>query len=279
MSKASTASAANVLNVLAEKHFKAGPYCMLREVKNGTGYNQQDRFADALVISTWPSRGIWFGGVEVKVARSDWKNELEKPAKSAEIQRFCSYWWVATPPDIVRPGELPENWGHIEVTGKAAKVLKEAPKLEAEPLTPRFVASVLRNAQVSQAVLRDVAVREGYERARAEFDAEAVAQLRGEANHAQALADQRERDMGYLKQDVERLKGVIKSFELKTGLEIGHHHWRDDRTLKLLAAARALDVMELGRLEKVLRVAADSVAEAAAMQAGKSELEQEAAAS
>jgi hypothetical protein len=152
--------AGQVVSVLENKHFTAPAHAILREVRNGTGYGRQDRSADALVISLWPSRGIWFGGVEVKVARSDWQRELKDPEKSAEIQKWCDYWWVAAPEGVVLEGEVPETWGWIEVSKGKTTVRKSAPKLTAEALSTKFVAAILRRQCDSVANMRGSILRE-----------------------------------------------------------------------------------------------------------------------
>lgn len=147
-------SADAVLSRLEATLFRAPAHAMLREVRNATGFARVTRTADALVVSLWPSRGVWFAGVEVKVSRGDWLRELKDPAKSDEIQRFCNYWWVATPPGIVRDGELPAAWGLVEVTSAKSRVKKAAPKLKPAPLSAAFVAAVFRNRAEYEAGLR-----------------------------------------------------------------------------------------------------------------------------
>lgn len=127
-------------------------HAWLYEVCSHTGYGRgtPTRFADALVVSTWPSRGIWLGGIEVKVARSDWLRELRSPEKADPIAKFCHYWYIATPPGVVQDGEVPETWGHwvVEEHGKKTRcrVAKQAVRREPEALSPLFLASLLRNA-------------------------------------------------------------------------------------------------------------------------------------
>jgi hypothetical protein len=240
-----------VLNVLAEKHFGGTAYAMLREVRNRTGYGAQDRFADALVVSLWPSRGIWFGGVEVKVSRSDWLSELKKPAKSAAIQKFCSYWWVATPADIIKPGELPETWGHIEVSAAKCKVTKVAPKLECEAPSATFVASVLRSEAGREAVIRQGGVDEGWKRAIEQYGTEAAS----EALNKQITAEQKvhglEQERDRAKSELEQLRVRVKTFEEQTGLELNNHFWRQPDNIARVRAARALEQLEPAALERI----------------------------
>src|SRR5690606_33835057 len=137
------------------------PCAMIQEVSSGTGA-QAHRRADALVVSLWPSRGIWFAGVEVKVSRTDWLNELKSPAKAAAILQWCNYWWLAAAEGVANAEEIPDRWGWIEVTaGKATAchVRKAAPKLEPEPLSPAFVAAILRKVASSDNDRRSEAYR------------------------------------------------------------------------------------------------------------------------
>jgi len=126
--------------------FQPGPWLLLPQVRNTTGYKRRIRTADALAVSIWPSRGIYFTGVEIKVSRSDWLRELKDVAKSSNIQGYCRHWYIATPPEIVVRTELPPTWGLIECREKTAKIVVQAPPLE--PVAPGvdFVAAVLRAA-------------------------------------------------------------------------------------------------------------------------------------
>lgn len=114
------------------------------EVQNDAGFRSHRR-ADAVAMSIWPSRGLVVHGIEVKRDRRDWLKELKDPEKSAPIQRFCDFWWIATDePKIIREGELPSTWGLLVLEGKVLKSVVEAPRLKADPLDRGFVAMLLR---------------------------------------------------------------------------------------------------------------------------------------
>jgi len=117
----------------------------LPQVRNGTGHSRKTtRTADALVVSTWPSRGMWLAGIEIKVSRSDWKQELANPAKAADIARFCKYWYVAAPVGVVPVEQVPETWGLVEVQQNTAKIVKSAPASEYLLPDMPLVCSILR---------------------------------------------------------------------------------------------------------------------------------------
>ncbi len=43
--------------------FGRNGYTVMSEVRNGTGYEKKARTADMLIVSTWPSRGLYCAGV------------------------------------------------------------------------------------------------------------------------------------------------------------------------------------------------------------------------
>lgn len=208
-----------VIDALVKKQFTAPAHSVLREVRNGTGYSRQDRSADALVVSLWPSRGIWFAGVEVKVDRGDWLRELKDPAKSAEIQKWCGYWWVAAPEGVVKEGEMPETWGWLELASGQVVVRKHAQKLDAEALSPAFVAAILRR----QADAAD--------RARSGIRAELLAEMNIEATPTEETL---RRDVenwksahAQLKSRLDTLEAKVSEFHAASGVSIDNGYERN----------------------------------------------------
>lgn len=136
-------SAAEVREVL-RKRYAAPEWALLFEVANGTGAGQS-RYADAVAMNMYPSRGLAVHGFEIKVARSDWQKELSQPDKANEIARFCDFWWLVAPEKIVQPHELPLGWGHIApLEDGKCKVLTNASAMKPEALSRTFVAALLR---------------------------------------------------------------------------------------------------------------------------------------
>lgn len=140
-----TMKAADVRGALARK-FCAPEYALFFEVGDATG-GRARRWADAIAMGLWPSRGLALQGFEIKVSRGDWLSEMRQPAKAEAIARYCRYWWMVTPPGIIKEGELPETWGHYEVQANGLRVVKVAPALEdPAPISPAFLAALLRRA-------------------------------------------------------------------------------------------------------------------------------------
>lgn len=223
MAEKTKIGAGGVLEALRQGPFREPAHAWLYEVRNGTGYKRQERYADGLVVSLWPSRGIWFAGIEVKVDRQDWKHELDDPTKSAEIQRFCDFWYLATPDGIVKPGELPEKWGHyiVSADGKKASLAKEAPRLETQPLSRDFVASVLRNASVGQKSARQAGRDEVWREFQEKHGASAVAELEKklyDAEHQLRMAEAKE---NHVRSELDAVRRTIAEFEQETGASVG----------------------------------------------------------
>lgn len=132
---------------LIEQRFSSPEWATFSQVADSTGWGQS-RWADAVSMGIWPSRGNEIHGFEIKVTRSDWLNELKDHKKSAAVQKYCHRWWiVAGKRDIVDPDELPKTWGLMIPRGKGLQIKVQAPLLEPAPPTYKFIAAVLRRAQ------------------------------------------------------------------------------------------------------------------------------------
>ncbi|GAI18718.1 unnamed protein product, partial [marine sediment metagenome] len=99
-----------VLQALRNK-YPSDAYAFLTQVGNATGFIC-NRWADAIAMSLWPSRGLEIIGFEIKVSRSDWVKELKKPDKADTIANYCDSWYLVLGDEsILRLGELPMEWG------------------------------------------------------------------------------------------------------------------------------------------------------------------------
>lgn len=74
-------------------------------------------------------------GHEVKVSRSDWLTELADPGKAEAWKRYMHHWWLVVPDvSIVKPGELPDDWGLLVAGSNGLRARIPAPRLTPEPL-------------------------------------------------------------------------------------------------------------------------------------------------
>jgi len=196
----------NAREVIEHLRFHIAPpsFCFLEQVADGTGARQH-RWADAVAMSVWPSRGYDIYGFEVKVSRYDWLSELRSPEKSAPVQNFCNRWFIATPDEsIIHPGELPPTWGHMICKGKGMKVVHPAPLLTPKPLSAEFVASILRN--FARADENDV-------QRRIHEECQKVRDSEGD----------------YSKKQYASLKKTVEDFEAASGIRIAH--WDDGKEI------------------------------------------------
>lgn len=195
----------SVVHAAIARHFPAPEYVVLYEVRDDAGLRAQ-RSADAVAMSVWPSRGLSVHGVEVKVQRSDFLRELRNPEKSAPIQRYCDYWWIATSDESVAQVEqIPETWGLLVLRGGKLAVAKPAPKLESEPLTRGFVAMLLRSA--THDVVAKASVNELVEE-------RLETRVRALRDDAALRADRLQRELS-------DLRGKVDAFEKASGIAIG----------------------------------------------------------
>lgn len=200
------------------KRYPAPEWALLEEVRNQVGYSKRvERYADAIAINLWPSRGLEILGFEIKCSRSDWVRELKDPSKSDEIQKYCDRWWiVAGGRNIVQPGELPPTWGLMVTHGVGEKsrlvCVQEAPKLEPKVLDKGFLIAMLRRAT------------EAAERAQKQEDNE-IYQKGFLAGKKQAESS-RDSEFKYLKREHDDLLAHMKRFTEESGVNLHtHNRW------------------------------------------------------
>jgi hypothetical protein len=176
------------------KSYPPPAYCLLPQVRNGTGYKRaRDSYCDALAVSLYPSRGLYFIGFEIKVSRSDWLKEVANPHKAEEFQRFCAQWYVAAPPKVVEVAEVPKSWGYIEV-GARCKTVKAAPSTsDWTPPDMLLIAAILRRVHENTVQKSDVDI---------------------------LLAKERKVWLQSATYEHERLRKAVKAFEEASGLKI-----------------------------------------------------------
>lgn len=174
------------------------------EVANATGGGKV-RYADAVAMNLFPSRGLALHGFEIKVSRSDWLNELKQPTKSEPVQKYCDFWWIVTPKDIVKADELPPTWGLMEYKGSKLFSVRPAPKLAAEPMTRAFAACMIRRAGELDEGQRQAALAHEKDLLQRQFD-----------EHL----ERSKRDYGH---NWLELKKQVDAFQAASGIDINHY--------------------------------------------------------
>jgi hypothetical protein len=132
----------------------APEWALMFEVANGTGANTR-RYADAVAMNLFPSRGLELHGFEIKISRSDWQRELKDPDKAELISQYCERWWIVTPKGLVKREELPVTWGLLELEGDKLRIAVQAPLLpDRKPFSRAFIAALLRrSSEIDQAAV------------------------------------------------------------------------------------------------------------------------------
>lgn len=192
---------------MLRKRYAPPAYAIFGEVANGTGLNI-DRYADAVAMSLWPSRGLDIIGFEIKVSRSDLVAELNNPKKSEAIQKYCDRWFIVLSDEsLIKEGELPSSWGLMVKRGDRLIAKKEAPQLSPVPLDRVFVASMLRRASETQDRVISQAVVRGKEESRQEVET-----LRNEVHRLNGIA-----------RDYESLRHGVEDFEKEVGQKLTYY--------------------------------------------------------
>lgn len=202
-------------------------WALMFEVANGTGSNVR-RWADAVAINCFPSRGMEIHGVEIKVSKTDWQRELDQPQKSAPVQEFCDRWWVAAPVGIVDVNAVPITWGLLEYADGKLRQTRAAPALGAKPVSRTFLASILRNACKTEEATVERRISKAIEQMR--VDNEERIRLEVERR------SQRHRDLAKKVDEIKELTGIDLSvwtpkediaaairFAMKSGLSDRYH--------------------------------------------------------
>lgn len=116
---------------------------LFEQVANGTGAGAS-RWIDAAVFDLWPSSGLTRRAIEIKVSRSDFLRELEKPAKHAWARTHFHEFWFAAPAAVVKEEELPEGVGWMKPRGKTMAVVRAARRQDEPQMDDLLLASLAR---------------------------------------------------------------------------------------------------------------------------------------
>jgi len=139
--------------------YKQPEWALFFQVADGTGANQR-RWADAVAMNMYPSRGLVINGYEFKVSRGDWKRELENPNKAEAVAKYCDCWHIVAPKGLVKDFELPATWGLLEFEdGKLRQKAKATQNEFVKKLDRQFVASMIRSTAKYDEKALDVKVQ------------------------------------------------------------------------------------------------------------------------
>lgn len=172
-------------------------------VRDSTGFSGRGGTIDAMSMGLWPSRGLHLQAYEIKCSRADWLRELKQPAKAEWVhQHVHRFWLVVSDKDFVHDGELPQGWGLLAPQGRRGlvQVVEAAFNEEPEPISMKFLASIMRSCVSSNVTQEELAELRRVEKKRAEEAAEYK--------------------MKTLKEDADKMREAIKKFEEASGVSI-----------------------------------------------------------
>lgn len=213
-------------------YFEPPAWALFPELRSCTGYQKKVRYADAVAVSTYPSRGLYLHGLEIKVSRSDLMRELSEPRKADEIGRHCSYWSLVVPDEeIIKGLAIPESWGVLLPHGATLRSRRKPTLLKAEPPTIELVASIAR---------RTAEIESGYTK---NSDIEKVALERAKviAESDKAFnARNRDYELDRAREDLKHLREAVTKFEDASGIKLSHYSGkRIGENVKMLDAFRS----------------------------------------
>lgn len=127
--------------------FPEAEYVLIEEVSDASGF-ARSRSLDFMVINLWQSRGLAVTGIERKSNRGDWLKEMKNPAKQENHFKYCDYFYLLTDKEnVAKIEEIPDSWGWYHITENGTlKTMKQAPKLEAQPIGRSLMCAMLRRA-------------------------------------------------------------------------------------------------------------------------------------
>lgn len=200
--------AEEILALLRTKH-SGQEWALATEVPNATGFDKT-RSCDALAMSLWPSKGLHLHGYEIKVSRNDWLTEMQDVSKAAAFARYCHYWWIAAPSNVVKLEELPADWGLVCPTNSDnLRVKKPATLTTPEPPDVQLLAGVFRAcARMPSALATQRAYDDGRRDAKKHHD-EPTKRILEDAGNAS-------------KRELERLRQRVERFERRAGVDISN---------------------------------------------------------
>ena len=140
-------SEAQAIELLGRKVADEG-FLTVPQVANGTGAIAR-RTADAILVQTWPSRGLSLTGVEYKRTLADWRRELRQGEKAEPVAAYCHFWLVLAPKGVVPVDEVPTGWGLWEFDERDRLLRTKAPPIQnsVKDLDLGFLSAILRSAE------------------------------------------------------------------------------------------------------------------------------------
>lgn len=181
------------------------------------------RRADAVHVGLWRNRGAGEIDVcELKTARSDWRRELNNPAKAEEWWAHSTRFWVVAPSTaVVQPDEVPEGWGLMvpPKRGRRFRVIVK-PEVREPRLTIDLLLTLIKNTET----VRTNQLR----RQHREMETKHYRQIQ-EVRKERPAADP----------DTVRKAAALEEFEKALGITLGSTSWQQEVEPRIAGEAMA----------------------------------------
>ena len=195
------------------KSFTRPEWALFFEVGNGTGSSLK-RWADALAMNMYQSRGLAIVGFEIKVSRNDLKKELVQPNKAEAVGCFCNHWYLVVPKGLIKDTDIiPAAWGILEYSEGSLRQTQKPGKLICQPVTKEFVAAILRRD--------DEAYEKKIKQLATSLSEKKISEI--EKCHEENLKKEREK----MKERHKQLLESISAFEEISGIRISSYDGAD----------------------------------------------------
>lgn len=102
------------------------------------------RRCDFWTLAPWQSKGYLATAYEVKVSRADYRRDTYD--KQREARLFSDRFYYVTPLGLLRPEEIPDWAGLIEIADAKRKIIVPAPLRDKDMPSWELVVSLLRNS-------------------------------------------------------------------------------------------------------------------------------------
>lgn len=127
-----------------------------QEVRLGTGFGRYflkgypgsvapSQRIDGFALNCYKSKRYERVAYEIKIARGDFLKEVADPDKRVGAQMMTNRFYFAAPEGLIKPEEVPDGCGLVEIRGDLHRMKVRAPWHEAADWHPSFISSIFRS--------------------------------------------------------------------------------------------------------------------------------------
>ncbi len=148
-------SVRDIHNALKRRHTYP-EWIYVEEVRLGTGFGRYylegfhaqvkaEQRIDGFAINCYHSKRYERVSYEIKIARGDFLKEVQHPDKRVGAQMVSNRFYFAAPEGLIKPEEVPDGCGLVEIRGDFVRTKVRVPWSEAADWHPSFISSIFRS--------------------------------------------------------------------------------------------------------------------------------------